>query len=121
MKQNVVVWTGLCYIEESSVPTTENNCNTDYPNYPCNPSKRYYGRGLLQLTWNYNYGAAGKAIQFDGLGSPETVANDVNISFETALWYWMTNVHQSISQGFGATIRAINGPKECDGQDPSKV
>ena len=33
----------------------------------------------------------------------------------------MTNVHQSISQGFGSTIRAINGLKECDGQDPSKV
>nr|XP_023887095.1 endochitinase EP3-like [Quercus suber]POE67778.1 endochitinase ep3 [Quercus suber] len=111
----------LCFIEEIDVPTTENYCDTTRTDYPCNPSKRYYGRGPLQLTWNYNYGAAGNANQFDGLGSPETVANDANISFKTALWYWMTNVHQSVSQGFGATIRAINGPVECDGKEPSKV
>ncbi|KAG9447044.1 hypothetical protein H6P81_013172 [Aristolochia fimbriata] len=84
--------------------------------YPCNPSKRYYGRGPLQLTWNYNYGAAGKGNDFDGLGNPEIVASDPVVSFKAALWFWMTNVHNAITsdQGFGATIRAINS-MECGG------
>ncbi|KAK9997434.1 hypothetical protein SO802_022120 [Lithocarpus litseifolius] len=111
----------LCYIEERDVPTTENYCNTDYPQYPCSPSKRYYGRGPLQLTWNYNYGPAGSANGFDGLGSPEIVANDATISFKAALWYWMNSVHQFVSQGFGATIQAINGNVECNGKEPGKV
>ena len=25
--------------------------------YPCVPGKQYYGRGVKQLSWNYNYGA----------------------------------------------------------------
>ncbi|KAB1225304.1 Chitinase 5 [Morella rubra] len=43
------------------------------------------------------------------------VATDPVISFKTALWFWMINVHQVVSQGFGATIRAINGGVECNG------
>ncbi|KAM7460934.1 hypothetical protein LguiA_029055 [Lonicera macranthoides] len=35
--------------------------------YPCVPSKGYYGRGPLQISWNYNYGPAGNDIGFDGL------------------------------------------------------
>lgn len=51
------------------------------------------------------------------------MASDPLISFRTALWYWMTNVHSLIvsGQGFGATIRAINGPLECDGGRPDAV
>ena len=73
--------------------------------------KGYYGRGPIQLSWNYNYGPAGSSIGFDGLNNPETVATDPIISFRAALWFWMNNVHSIIlsGQGFGATIRAING------------
>lgn len=51
------------------------------------------------------------------------MANDVTVSFKTALWFWMNNVHQLIvsGQGFGATIRAINGGLECDGKNPATV
>lgn len=55
------------------------------------------------------------------MNSPETVANDAVVSFKTALWYWMRNVRPVISQGFGATIRAINGALECDGANPNTV
>ncbi|XWS13157.1 hypothetical protein CRYUN_Cryun36dG0013400 [Craigia yunnanensis] len=51
----------------------------------------------------------GQTIGFDGLNSPETVATDLVISFKTALWYWVNSVQPVISQGFGVTIRAING------------
>ncbi|KAF5452577.1 hypothetical protein F2P56_027557 [Juglans regia] len=111
----------FCYIEERDVPATQNYCNTDYPQYPCNPSKRYYGRGPLQLTWNYNYAQAGSNNGFDGLNSPETVATDAVVSFKAALWYWKTSVQQYVSQGFGATINAINGDVECNGKEPEKV
>ncbi|RLM54275.1 hypothetical protein C2845_PM10G21810 [Panicum miliaceum] len=34
------------------------------------PGKRYYGRGPIQLSWNYNYGQAGAAISVDLLSDP---------------------------------------------------
>ncbi|KAI6674450.1 hypothetical protein NL676_002356 [Syzygium grande] len=84
--------------------------------------KKYFGRGPLQITWNYNYGPAGKSIGFDGLNSPETVANNPVMAFKTALWFWRTSSLQSklLSQGFSATIRAINGG-ECSGKKPKAV
>ncbi|XP_059453506.1 endochitinase EP3-like [Corylus avellana] len=110
----------LCYIEEIN-GASQDYCDESNTQYPCNPAKKYFGRGPLQLTWNYNYGAAGNSIGFDGLNSPETVATDVVISFKTALWFWMNNCHQVLNQGFGATIRAINGAIECNGGNPGAV
>ncbi|KAL2470156.1 carrot EP3-3 chitinase [Abeliophyllum distichum] len=61
--------------------------------------------------------------RFDGLKNPEIVATNSAVSFKTALWYWMSHCHNIITsgQGFGATIRAINGPLECNGANPSTV
>ncbi|XP_050217154.1 endochitinase EP3-like [Mercurialis annua] len=110
----------FCNIEEQNIGN-EIYCDTTRPDYPCVQGKRYYGRGPIQLTWNYNYGAAGQNNNFDGLNNPEIVATDPNVSFRTALWYWMQYVRPSVSQGFGATIQAINGPVECGGKEPAKV
>ncbi|XP_058094197.1 endochitinase EP3-like [Magnolia sinica] len=110
----------LCKIEEDD-GASKDYCDETNTQYPCVAGKGYYGRGPLQLSWNYNYGAAGNSIGFDGLNAPETVATDVTVSFKSALWFWMTNVHSVIGQGFGATIRAINGAIECDGKRPDLV
>ncbi|OVA08788.1 Glycoside hydrolase [Macleaya cordata] len=112
----------FCYIEEIDGPS-KNYCDQSNTQYPCVPGKGYYGRGPIQLTWNFNYGPAGNSIGFDGLNAPETVANDPIISFKTALWFWMNNVHSIITsgQGFGATIRAINGALECNSRNPATV
>ncbi|XP_062173973.1 endochitinase EP3-like [Alnus glutinosa] len=110
----------FCYIEEIN-GASQDYCDESYTQYPCNPNKKYYGRGPLQITWNYNYGPAGNSIGFDGLNSPETVATDAVISFKTALWFWTLNVEPVLSQGFGATIRAINGAVECNGGNPGAV
>ncbi|KAI4299784.1 hypothetical protein L6164_033210 [Bauhinia variegata] len=67
------------------------------------------------------YGPCGQSNNFDGLNAPETVANVPVVSFKSALWFWMQNVRPVISQGFGATIRAINGAIECDEKSPSTV
>ncbi|KAD7477695.1 hypothetical protein E3N88_00831 [Mikania micrantha] len=109
----------FCYIEEIN-GASRDYCDENNTQYPCNPSKGYYGRGPIQLSWNYNYGPAGRSIGFDGLNNPETVATDPVISFRTAFWFWMNNVHSVIGQGFGATIRAING-MECDGGNSATV
>jgi len=83
----------------------------------------YWGRGPLQITWDYNYKACGTAIGENLLGQPSLVSTDGAITWETALWFWMTNSggtgktpHQAIVDGsFGGTIKAINGSLECKG------
>nr|QLL26892.1 class IV chitinase [Anacardium occidentale] len=109
----------LCYTEE--IDKSNAYCDQSNTQYRCVPGKKYYGRGPLQLTWNYNYGACGKAVGFDGLNAPETVSNNPAVSFKSALWFWMTNVHSVVNQGFGATIQKINGALECGGKQPDKV
>ena len=91
---------------------------------PCAPGQQYYGRGPIQLTWNYNYKVAGDAIGFDGINNPGIVASDPAISFKTADWFWMTQgsptSHETMvnGTGFAATIKAIDGGLEC-GSNPS--
>ncbi|XP_076937262.1 endochitinase EP3-like [Bidens hawaiensis] len=111
----------FCHIEETDPP--QNYCDSRYTQYPCTPGKSYYGRGPLQLSWNYNYGEAGSSIKFDGLNNPEIVATDSLVSFRAALWYWMNHVHSVIlsGRGFGATIDAINGASECKGVNIAAV
>ncbi|GAB2214569.1 hypothetical protein Droror1_Dr00018922 [Drosera rotundifolia] len=111
----------FCYINEIN-GSSKDYCDETNTEWPCNPSKGYYGRGPIQLSWNFNYGPAGRDLGFDGLNSPETVASDPVISFKTAFWYWMNNVHNLLisGQGFGETIRAINSI-ECDGGNTPEV
>ncbi|TVU32024.1 hypothetical protein EJB05_23740 [Eragrostis curvula] len=116
---NVAHETGrFCFINEQNPPI--NYCDPKSTQWPCVSGKKYYGRGPLQLSWNYNYGPAGKAIGFDGLGNPDKVAQDPVVSFKTALWFWMQNVHRVVPKGFGATIRAING-MECNGGNTGEM
>ncbi|XP_057481723.1 endochitinase EP3-like [Actinidia eriantha] len=112
----------FCYIEEIDGPSKD-YCDESNTQYPCVSGKGYYGRGPIQLSWNFNYGPAGNSIGFDGLNNPETVATDPVVSFKTALWYWMKFVHSIIvsGKGFGETIRAINGALECDGGNQAAV
>ena len=88
----------------------------------------------MQLSWNYNYGAAGQALGVDLLDNPNLVKTDGAISFSTALWFWMTpqppkpschdvmsgrwtpspdDVNAGRTPGFGMTINIINGGLEC--------
>ncbi|PIN15006.1 putative chitinase [Handroanthus impetiginosus] len=120
---HVTLETGhMCSIVEDN-GASKDYCNESYTQWPCVPGKGYYGRGPLQLSWNYNYGPAGQSIKFDGLNNPDIVARDPIISFKTALWFWMNNCHNAITsgQGFGATIRNINGALECNGKKPDIV
>ncbi|XP_026421284.1 endochitinase EP3-like [Papaver somniferum] len=111
----------FCYKEEIN-GASKDYCDETNIQYPCVPGKGYHGRGPIQISWNYNYGPAGKSIGFDGLNAPETVSSNAVIAFKTGFWFWMNNVHSIITsnKGFGATIRAING-MECKGGNTGAV
>ncbi|MGN6828309.1 chitinase [Paucibacter sp. M5-1] len=93
------------------------------PGESCAPGQQYYGRGPIQLSWNYQYKRAGDFLGLDLWSDPDLVARDATVAWRTALWYWMTqpgestrSPHQALRDqlGFGATTRAINGTLECD-------
>ncbi|XP_038693630.1 endochitinase-like [Tripterygium wilfordii] len=124
---------GYCFVRERNPPSSY--CD---PKYPC--PKQYYGRGPLQLSWNYNYQQAGRAIGVDLINNPDLVATDAVISFKTAIWFWMTaqspkpSCHDVITgiwrpsgadtaagrvAGYGVITNIINGGIECGkGQNP---
>ena len=118
---------GLVYINE--VDQSGNYCAAESYGCPAG-TYAYYGRGPLQISWNFNYEAAGQAIGQDLLDNPNLVATDAAISWETALWYWMTQTgpgtmtgHNAIvnGAGFGQTIWAINGSVECNGGNTAEM
>ncbi|KAM4133764.1 hypothetical protein ACJW30_01G356300 [Castanea mollissima] len=126
-----------CFITETNKQTYCTASNE----WPCAPGKQYYGRGTIQLTHNYNYGPAGKAIGVDLLSNPDQVATNPTISFKTAIWFWMTPQGNKPSShdviigkwtpsaadtaagrvpGYGVITNIINGGIECGhGQDSS--
>ncbi|NP_001284473.1 endochitinase-like precursor [Cucumis melo] len=120
---------GYWYIRERNQQTY---C-TPSQQWPCAPGQQYYGRGPIQLTHNYNYGPAGKAIGAPLLTNPDTATDPVT-SFKTALWFWMTaqgnkpSCHNVITgnwqpssadnaagrvPGYGVITNIINGGLEC--------
>ena len=121
---------GLVYIVEQNTANYPTYCNWSEP-YGCPAGQSaYYGRGPLQLSWNFNYKAAGDALGIDLLNNPWLVQNDSAVAWKTALWYWNTQSgpgsmtpHNAIvnGAGFGQTIRSINGSVECDGKSPAQV
>ncbi|GHJ98738.1 hypothetical protein SY2F82_05360 [Streptomyces sp. Y2F8-2] len=121
---------GLRYIKEQNTANWPTYCDTTRP-YGCPAGQAaYYGRGPLQLSWNFNYKAAGDALGIDLLHQPDLVATDGQVSWKTALWYWNTQSgpgtmtpHQAMvsGAGFGETIRSINGAVECNGRNPAEM
>jgi chitinase len=125
---------GLCFTKENGC--TNGSCtgyNSADATYPPSSGHTYFGRGALQLSWNYFYGSASVAIYGDKnvlLNNPDLVATDGLVSFKAAIWYWMTaqapkpSAHDVMSigstdnagtrpAGFGLTINIINGGLEC--------
>jgi predicted chitinase len=120
---------GLVYIDEINQANWPHYCDMSQP-YGCPAGQSaYHGRGPIQLSWNFNYYAAGNALGVDLLNNPNLVATNSSISWQTGLWYWMTGTgaagttsHNAMvnGQGFGTTIRAINSI-ECNGGNPAQV
>ncbi|MFE0628165.1 glycoside hydrolase family 19 protein [Streptomyces sp. NPDC058864] len=121
---------GLVYVVEQNTANYPHYCDWGQP-YGCPAGQAaYYGRGPIQLSWNFNYKAAGDALGIDLLGNPWRVEQDAAVAWRTGLWYWntqsgpgtMTPHNAMVNQaGFGQTIRSINGSLECDGRNPAQV
>lgn len=135
---------GLCFREEVGCGdgSCTGYCDAGNVTYPCEPGKTYHGRGPMQLSWNYNYGQAGEALNLNLLQNPEQVADDAIVGFRTALWFWQTeqlpkpsahdvmvgnwqptanDIANGRVPGFGMTINIINGGIECGKPTPSQV
>lgn len=108
---------GLQFVEEIA-------CKTGTCSYG-----KYYGRGYIQLTHDYNYKAASKDLYGDEnklLNNPELVAKPQD-AWKTAAWFWTKNVqpvlkqHDAVNKGlFGWTIKVINGGLECPANDKAQ-
>ncbi|KAF4659307.1 hypothetical protein FOL47_007634 [Perkinsus chesapeaki] len=131
----------------SEIGCTDATCSYCSPNaqYPCSPGKGYYGRGALQLSYNFNYGPFSEAVYGDKqklLDDPDSVltAEGGSLAFSSAIWFLMTPqppkpaIHDIVVgkwqptaadedggryPGFGVTTLIINGGLECSNpQDP---
>ncbi|WP_371656602.1 MULTISPECIES: glycoside hydrolase family 19 protein [unclassified Streptomyces] len=121
---------GLVHIVEQNTANYPHYCDTTQP-YGCPAGQAaYYGRGPIQLSWNFNYKAAGDALGIDLLHNPNLVQTDAAVAWKTGLWYWNTQngpgtmtAHNAMvnGAGFGETIRSINGSLECNGKNPAQV
>jgi basic endochitinase B len=104
-----------------------------------NPAVGYYGRGPIQLSWNYNYGQFSKFLFNDKnilLDNPNLLQEDGVLAFQSAIWFWMMpqcpkpSCHQVMhdlwapqageyptgkmyTRGFAHTNNIINGGLEC--------
>lgn len=135
---------GLCWITEGA--TIDPSMLAEYcspsAEWPCEPGEKYFGRGPMQLSWNYNYGQAGVALSLPLLTDPDLVSSDPAIAFRTALWFWMTpqapkpSCHDVMTggyapsaddlaagrvAGFGLTANIINGGLECGHGSDARV
>ena len=128
---------GLYFVEEVEDSSKNKYADPSKVNYPPVPGKSYMGRGPKQLSWNYNYGQFSEAwfgTKDTLLHHPELLAQDPELSFASAIWFWMTpqfpkpSCHQIMDgtwkptendlqkgrvPGFGATLNVINGGVEC--------
>jgi chitinase len=121
---------GLVHVVEQNTANYPHYCDASQP-YGCPAGQAaYYGRGPIQLSWNFNYKAAGDALGLPLLTNPWLVQNDASVAWRTGLWYWNTQSgpgtmtpHNAMvnGAGFGETIRSINGSLECNGRNPAQV
>jgi basic endochitinase B len=134
---------GLYFVHE--VGLTSANCNSNVYSdsgnleYPPTPGQCYFGRGPIQLSWNYNYGQFSKFLYNDKyilLNNPNLVQQDGVLAFKSAIWFWMMpqcpkpSCHQAMQElwlpqtgeytstkmykkGFAHTNNIINGGLEC--------
>lgn len=89
---------------------------------------KYFGRGYIQLTWDYNYKKASQEIYKDDrlVRNPELVAQPEG-AWRTAVWYWNKNVAPALKAAnavetykLGYSVKTINGALECPANDKAK-
>ena len=112
--------------------------NTASGDFPGAGGQSYFGRGPMQLSWNYNYGRFSQFLYGNStiLNNPGELSSNGITSFMSAIWFWMTpqcpkpSCHQVMQgihdetavsyakskmskKGFLHTVNIINGAIEC--------
>jgi len=87
---------------------------------------RYFGRGYIQLAYDFNYKEASMDLFNDArlLENPDLVADEEQINWAVAFWYWKKKVGtiDGVKEGrFGVTTMALNGENECKGKFRNKA
>ncbi|WP_347363379.1 glycoside hydrolase family 19 protein, partial [Vibrio vulnificus] len=105
-----IVWKGALYWVEEVGYSTNPDGTSSAINYVDHGSiaylpvdgRSYYGRGIIQLSWNYNYGAFSHWLYDNGLMTdviternmllkrPDYVASNGALSILSGIWFWMT-------------------------------
>jgi len=117
------------YCQPESVPPEACNCGNgkgqtgDLEGY-VKANDLFFGRGAIQLSWNYNYIGASIALT----GSPDTfcenpdlVATEGKYAWGAGLFFWMEHSKEGTTchteslknMDFGGTLNNINGGLEC--------
>ena len=114
------------YCQPSSKPPEACSCGTaqDGGDGYVPAKEMFFGRGAIQLSWNYNYMGASTALT----GKPETfcenpdlVATEEKYAWGAGLYFWMEHVKEGTTShteclknnNFGGTLNNINGGLEC--------
>ncbi|CAK4530033.1 unnamed protein product [Aphanomyces euteiches] len=129
-RREVAAFLGHAAHETGNLQFVEEINNGDYCEvsdlYPCAAGQRYYGRGAIHLSWNYNYKDFGDSIGQNLVSNPSLVASDGNLVWLSAMWFWNTDrgngiIHDVVGQpgGFPKATDIINGDLEC-GLHPPK-
>ena len=120
------------YCDSSKTPaTTPDGCtcsaqseDASQPGY-VQANKLFFGRGAIQLSWNYNYIDASTALTGSAstfCDAPDVVATNEAYAWGVGLYFWMQNTgsngktcHTSVltDKDFGGTLSVINGGLEC--------
>lgn len=131
---------GLYYKEElACLNGCDHYSDTSHPYFPPVKGKSYHGRGPIQLSWNYNYGLFSEQVlgkKDSLLKNPELLVQNAELSFASAIWFWITpqdpkpSCHEVMAgkwipakqdslmgrkPGFGAVMNIVNGGLECGG------
>jgi len=131
---------GLYFVHEVgySRSTSAGTYSQSNAEFPPDSSAGYYGRGPIQLSWNYNYGQFSKFIYNDKnvlLKYPDSLQESGVLAFKSAIWFWMMpqcpkpSCHQVMHdqwmhdsayssnrmyyKGFAHANNIINGGLEC--------
>jgi hypothetical protein len=84
----------------------------------------FFGRGAIQLSWNYNFRAASEALTSDPntfCENPDLVATTPEYAWGAGIFFWMENLKEETTchiealknHDFGGTLNNINGGLEC--------
>jgi len=109
--------------------------------WPPNPNEQYYGRGPMQLSWNYNYGQFSNVFAPSSYNSkmylldyPDLIHEDGSLAMMAGIWFYMNpqdpkpsmhdvmtfffeptaaDIAGNYGTNFGTTTNIINGGQEC--------